>query len=51
MKHLAIFTESDIRAYGGAEKCIIELVKRLKYFNITIYSSVNKDIIRVNDKK
>ena len=51
MKHLAILTESDIRAFGGAEKYIIELVKRLKDFNITAYSSVNRNVIRVNDEK
>ena len=51
MNSLAIFTGSDIRAYGGGEKYIIELVKRLKYFDITVYSSVNKNIIRVNDTK
>ena len=43
MKHLAIFSGSDIRAYGGGEKYIIELVKRLKNFDTTVYSFVDKD--------
>ena len=51
MKNLAILTGSDIRAYGGGEKYIIELVKRLKNFDTTVYSFVDKDNIRVNDKK
>ena len=51
MKSLAILTGSDIRAYGGGEKYVIELAKRLKDFDITVYSFVNKDNVRVNDKK
>lgn len=51
MKHLAIFSGSDIRAYGGGEKYIIELVKRLKNFDTTVYSFVDKDAIRLNNKK
>ena len=51
MKRLAILTGSDIRAYGGGEKYIIELVKRLKGFDITVYSFINKKEIRINDKE
>ena len=51
MKSLAILTGSDIRAYGGGEKYVIELVKRLKDFDITVYSFIDKDNIRVNGKK
>lgn len=51
MKHLAIFSGSDIRAYGGGEKYIIELVKRLKDFDTTVYSFVDKDNIRVSNEK
>jgi len=31
----AIFTESDLRNFGGSEKYIVELCKRLKAFDIT----------------
>ena len=51
MKHLAIFSGSDIQAYGGGEKYIIELVKRLKNFDTTVYSFVDKDNIRVSNEK
>ena len=51
MKNLAILTGSDIRAYGGCEKYIIELVKRLKDFDTTVYSFVDKDNIRFNNKE
>ena len=51
MKHLAIFSGSDIRAYGGGEKYIIELSKRLKDFDTAVYSFVDKDTIRLNNKK
>lgn len=37
-KRLAIFTGGDIRTYGGGEKYVIELVKRLKNFDITVIS-------------
>ena len=51
MKHLAILAGSNIKAYGGGEKYLIELVKRLKDFDITVYSSANRNIVRVNDEK
>jgi len=35
---LAIFTEGDLRSFGGAEKYIVELCKRLKAFDITVFS-------------
>ena len=35
---LAIFTEGDLRGFGGAEKYIVELCKRLKAFDITVFS-------------
>lgn len=51
MKRLAILTGSDIRAYGGGEKYVIELVKRLNGFGITVYSFIDKNQIRIKDKK
>ena len=51
MKHLAILSGSDIRTYGGGEKYVIELVKRLKKFDKTVYSFVDKDNIRFNNKE
>ena len=35
---MAIFASGDIRTYGGGEKYVIELVKRLKNFDITVIS-------------
>jgi len=35
---LAIFTEGDLRNFGGGEKYIVELCKRLKAFDITVFS-------------
>jgi len=35
---LAIFTGSDLRSFGGGEKYIVELCKRLKAFDITVFS-------------
>lgn len=51
MKRLAILTGSDIRTYGGGEKYVIELVKRLNGFDITVYSFIDKNEIRIKDKK
>ena len=51
MKRLAILAGSDLRAYGGGEKYIIELVKRLKNFDTTVYSFVDKKTVRLSDKK
>jgi len=50
-KNLAIFAEGDLRYFGGAEKYVIELSKRLKNFDITIFSpKTNKDI-RLEESK
>jgi len=35
---LAIFTEDNFRTFGGVQKYIIELCKRLKDFDITVFS-------------
>jgi len=35
---LAIFTGSDLRSFGGDGKYIVELCKRLKAFDITVFS-------------
>jgi len=35
---LAIFTGADLRNFGGGERYIIELCKRLKTFDITVFS-------------
>jgi hypothetical protein len=51
-KKLAIFTGSDIRTFGGGERYVVELVKRLKnHFDITVYSFTDKNNLRVNDRK
>ena len=47
-KRLAIFTGSDIRAYGGGEKYVIELVKRLKNFDITVISYTQNMDLRLS---
>jgi len=50
-KNLAIFAEGDLRYFGGAEKYVIELSRRLKNFDITIFSpKTNKDI-RLEESK
>ncbi len=51
MKRLAILTGFEIRSYGGGEKYIIEVIKRLKDFDTTVYSFVDKSEIRINDKE
>jgi glycosyltransferase involved in cell wall biosynthesis len=48
---LAIFTGSDIRNFGGGEKYIIELSKRLKNFDITIFSYKNEKNKRVKESE
>jgi glycosyltransferase involved in cell wall biosynthesis len=48
---LAILTPNDIRSFGGTEKYVIELSKRLKNFDITIFSYKNEKNKRVNESK
>ena len=48
MKKLAIFSEGDIRFFGGAEKYSIELSNSLKNFDITIFTYKNQKFLRLN---
>jgi glycosyltransferase involved in cell wall biosynthesis len=48
---LAIFTGSDIRSFGGDGKYIIELSKRLKNFDITIFSYKDDRSKRVDESE
>ncbi len=43
---LAIFTGSDMRTFGGGEKYVVELVNRLKSFEIVIFSYNGKPPFR-----
>jgi len=45
---LAIFTGSDLRNFGGGEKYIIELCKRLKGFDITVFSYEDDKNVRLS---
>ena len=45
---LAIFTGSDLRNFGGGEKYIIELCKRLKDFDITVFSYEDEKSARLS---
>jgi len=44
---LAIVTGGDIRSFGGGERWVIELVKRLKNFDVTLFSFNDKKNIRL----
>jgi len=44
---LAIVTGGDIRSFGGGERWAIELVKRLKNFDVTLFSFNDKKNIRL----
>jgi glycosyltransferase involved in cell wall biosynthesis len=48
---LAIFTGSDIRSFGGVEKYVIELCKRLKKFSILVFSYRGNKNIRLPEKE
>jgi len=48
---LAIFTGSDLRNFGGGEKYIIELCKRLKAFDITVFSYEDDKSARLGKSK
>jgi glycosyltransferase involved in cell wall biosynthesis len=48
---LAIFTEGDIRSFGGAERYVIESSRRLKNFDITIFSYKNEKNKRVEESE
>ncbi|MEM4067577.1 MAG: hypothetical protein QXV17_12050 [Candidatus Micrarchaeaceae archaeon] len=48
---LAIFTGSDIRAFGGGGKYIIELLKRIKHFDTEVISFRQKDDLRLSEAK
>jgi glycosyltransferase involved in cell wall biosynthesis len=48
---LGIFIEGDIRSFGGTERYIIELSKRLKNFDITIFSYKNEKSKRIEEPK
>ncbi|MEM3830546.1 MAG: glycosyltransferase, partial [Conexivisphaerales archaeon] len=46
---LAIFTGCDIRAYGGGEKYVIELLKRIKHFDTEVISLREKNDLRLSE--
>ena len=48
---LAIFTEGDLRSFGGSEKYIVELCKRLKAFDITVFSYEDDKSARLSKSK
>ncbi|MEM4067946.1 MAG: glycosyltransferase, partial [Candidatus Micrarchaeaceae archaeon] len=48
---LAIFTGSDIRAFGGGEKYIIELLKRIKHFDTEVISFRQENDLRLSEAK
>ncbi len=48
---LGIIAEGDMRSYGGGEKYLIELSRRLKNFDITIYSYLNTKNARIGIEK
>jgi len=48
---LAIFTGSDLRNFGGGEKYIVELCKRLKAFDITVFSYEDDKSARLSKSK
>jgi len=48
---LAIFTGSDLRSLGGDGKYIIELCKRLKIFDITVFSYEDDKSARLSKSK
>ena len=50
-KKLAIVIGSDIRSYGGGEKYIIELCKRLRNYDITIYLPKKDKDLRLNENE
>jgi glycosyltransferase involved in cell wall biosynthesis len=51
MKKLAIFSEGDIRFFGGAEKYSIELSNSLQNFDITIFTYKNSKFLRLNSEQ
>jgi len=51
MKKLAIISGSDIRSFGGGEKWIIELYKRIQNFQTTIFSCREDNTKRIDDEK
>jgi glycosyltransferase involved in cell wall biosynthesis len=38
MRRLAVFSGSDMRTFGGGEKYVVELINRLRGFDVTIFS-------------
>ncbi len=48
---LAIIAGSDMRSFGGGEKYIIELVKRLRGFDITVYSCRDDNTVRISNEE
>lgn len=51
MLKLAVFSGSDMRNFGGGEKYVIELIKRLKGFDTTIFSFVGTGKMRMTENE